>query len=159
MSTSLEQAWLDHRAACVVCFGGGPMCDVGRALFRRLGTVRDTKLVGLPIPVPIDMVPAGDQRIWVARPDQWMRVNRLRWSARYAGLVLVGAWARAEPQPIAHTISGSSHGPALLSLAGDGVWRFPEVIVQVSAPLVVCVRNVSGAPVMLTSLAFWGMPE
>lgn len=164
MSTH-EQAWLDHQARCVVCYRQDPwdrspnLCEVGRALFRRTWTFRGTKLVGVPVPVPVEQVPAGGQRIWVARPEQWMRINRLRWSAPYAGLVLVGTWAGAEPESAAQIIAGGSHGPALLSLAGDGMWRFPEVTVQVSAPLVLCVRNVSGAPVMLTALAFWGMPE
>ncbi len=47
-------------------------------------------------------------------------------------------------------------GPAL-SLAGDGVWRFPAEVAQVSALVTIVVQNLSAATILPHAIAFWGL--
>ena len=106
---------------------------------------------GVPVGLELQAIDAGASVTLSVRTELTLLLTRLRWSVPISGLVLMDAKV--------HNISlvSSVRGPAM-PLEGNGVWRFPPEIGQVSTLLSVVVMNLSAARIQPRAIAFWGLP-
>jgi hypothetical protein len=104
---------------------------------------------GVPVGLTLQTIAAGGGAVLSARIEQTMLLTRLRWSVPLAGLVLVGVRVHKD-----HLLCA---GGPVLPLEGDGVWRFPAALAQVSVQLSIEVSNTWGGPITPRAIAFWGL--
>lgn len=107
--------------------------------------------VGLPVGFrDLEAIGAGQTRVFHTFSMLYLRVSRLRWHGVSDGVYLVDL-------KVGHYSLHAGPGPANVSIAGHGVWRFPAETVQVSQFLTVTLENKSARTAWLGGLAFWGV--